>query len=151
MSIDRAGASLTGSGCTTATLCEGITWDEHLWVLWAQHVKKETGEWIRGLTIGAGKKHRRDTLKGVYDDPNFADPWSNGQGREGIVRRRFVAVAMDNGFPLHGNGFGNCPESWEHPDPTQREVKEEEEDEAEIKQEIKEEVEEETKIKIEEE
>lgn len=60
------------------------------------------------------------------------------------MRRRFVAVAMDN-------GFGNCPESWEHPDSAQREVKEEKEDEAEIKQEIKAEIEEEKKIKIEEE
>ncbi|PVH82175.1 hypothetical protein DL98DRAFT_586851 [Cadophora sp. DSE1049] len=144
LSIDRPGASLTGSGCTTASLCEGITWDEHLWVLWAQHVKKETGEWVRGLTIGAGNKHRRDALKGVYEDPNFVEPWSNGQGREGIMGSRFVAVAMDNGYPLHGNGFGNCPESWKHPESAQREVKEE--GEAEVKEEIKEE----KKIKVEE-
>ncbi|KAH9219491.1 hypothetical protein DL95DRAFT_457165 [Leptodontidium sp. 2 PMI_412] len=147
ITIDKPGAFFTGSGCTATSLLDGITWDEHLWKHWEGRVEKKTGEWTRAVSLAQGNEYRRDALKSIYDDANFVDPWTMEAGKKKIGANRFVAVCMDNGYPLHGNGMGNCPESWKHQDSAREEVKEEVEEE--IKQKVKEMIEE--KIKVEDE
>ncbi|KAG4442371.1 hypothetical protein IFR05_002149 [Cadophora sp. M221] len=103
------------------------------------------------VSLVKGNEYRRDVLKSIYDDDDCADPWTTEDGKEKIEATRLVAVCMDNGNPLHGNGMGNCPESWKHPDSAREDVKEEVKEEAGqgTKQEVKEEIEE--KIKAEDE